>query len=208
MSTAAPTTPSPRNSTTTTHNTHMKRGSIVIREWRTCATRRAVRWTRASWMWRWISRIVLQCSWMSSGGGENGTKWWEVQKAVGSGQKAESGKLTKAEFLLESRQGRNAVVAGARRRRPSRIPQLARARWMRARSMTRVMTVVVVQRLGRCLRAQGKPSAAAEQYRAAVCGGRKVGTDRRCEASSGGVHTDLANVLTDLGRYDEARKED
>ena len=67
--------------------------------------------------------------------------------------------------------------------------------------------MVTQQRLGRCLFDQGRPTQAAEQYHAALMlaqGLEQMDTVRR---AAGGLHTDLAGALADLGQYAAARQE-
>ncbi len=60
---------------------------------------------------------------------------------------------------------------------------------------------VTLERLGRCLRAQGQPAAAAAQYRDALAAAEGLAQTDQVRRATGGLHTDLADVLTDMGQY-------
>ena len=66
---------------------------------------------------------------------------------------------------------------------------------------------VVLGSLGRCLRAQGRPGEAAEVYRQKIEAARRLEQTDEARKTIGAGHTDLADALTDLGRYAAARAE-
>jgi len=67
--------------------------------------------------------------------------------------------------------------------------------------------MVTSTRLGRCLGAQGQPGAAAEVYRRALEATAALEQSEQVRQHAGSLHADLGDVLTDLGRYAEARAE-
>ncbi len=117
------------------------------------------------------------------------------------------GKLTKAEYLLASRQGKTLLSQG----RAAEAEQVFRSLLARmdagAEYETGYERVITLQFLGRCLEAQGKPSAAVEAYRNAFAAAEKLEQTNDVKRTAAVAHQDLADVLTDLGRYDEARNE-
>jgi tetratricopeptide (TPR) repeat protein len=137
-----------------------------------------------------------------------------------------TGKLTKAEFLLESRRGETLLDQG----RAAEAERVFRALLARMPSPPAPLhphpspppragegtgegsevggyeRCVTLGRLGRSLEAQGKPSAAAEAYRDALELADKLEQDDDVRRMIGRRHTDLADVLTELARYDEARE--
>jgi len=138
----------------------------------------------------------------------------QVQQAASSKQQAE-GRLTKAEFVLDSRRGETLLSQG----RAAEAERVFRALLARMPSPPAPLPqagegsevggyerCLTLQGLGRSLGAQGKPSAAAEAYRDALAVAGKLEQTDGVRRMTGTVHTDLADVLRDLARYDEARE--
>lgn len=70
---------------------------------------------------------------------------------------------------------------------------------------TRSDCIATHQRLGRCLGVQGKLTAAVEQFNVALELARSLGRDDNVRETISILHTDLADVLVDLGEYAQAR---
>lgn len=115
--------------------------------------------------------------------------------------------LTKREYLLASQQGQRLRQQG-RAAEAERVFRglLARLEVGAAYEAGYDQTTTLAQ-LGRCLRAQGRPAAAVEHYRSALALVATLEQDQDVKRQTGAYHTDLADVMTDLGRYAEARQE-
>lgn len=156
-----------------------------------------------------------------------------VEKVSREQNAVSSGPLTKAEYLLQSRQGEMLREQGRARDAETlfrallaRIEQTDYA----IRNTDYVYTgdsiefgydlALTLGRLGRSLEDQGRPREAEAEYRRKqavleqLLGGRALPTtglttkdsvDASLWREMGGTHTDLADVLTDQGRYAEAR---
>jgi tetratricopeptide (TPR) repeat protein len=66
---------------------------------------------------------------------------------------------------------------------------------------------VTLGRLGRCLEAQGGPDQAADVYRQELAVLAQLEQSDGVKRLTGAAHSDLADVLRDIGQYGEARKE-
>jgi len=132
----------------------------------------------------------------------------EVIKEVGSLKlEVESGGITKAEYLRESgrgevllQQGRAGEAERVFRALLARLEMGAKDEWGYGRTVT-------LHWLGRCLKAQGKPSVAAEHYRAALKLAETLEQTKNVHREMSVTHTDLADVLRDMGQYAEAEAE-
>ena len=117
------------------------------------------------------------------------------------------GPLTKTAYLAISGRGQQLLDQG----RPHQAGPLflgLLARMEGAGYDTGFDRTVVLVDLGRSLRDQGRAEAAAEVYREALAAlGGLDQTDRAVRRQTGATHTDLADVLTDVGQYDGARVE-
>ena len=135
----------------------------------------------------------------------------EVERAVREGERGSGGegdgKLTKAEFLMESGRGERLWQGG----RAAEAEQLFRRLLGRleggAAYEAGYYRMLTQQRLGRCLEAQGRPTQAAEQYREALKLAQELEQTDTVRRAAGGLHADLADVLSALGQYAAARKE-
>lgn len=129
------------------------------------------------------------------------------------------GALTRAEYLALSRRGEGLLSAGrageaegvfrallARFPSPSLPRQALPSQpgdsspgWAYERAVT-------LHRLGRALKAQGRPAEASEVYRQELDALADHEQSAGVKRQTGAVHTDLADALRDLGRYAEARE--
>ena len=124
------------------------------------------------------------------------------QSLVNSGEK-----LTQAEFLMASQRGETLWSQG----RAAEAEKVFRGLLARMEAganydsgYDRCLTLAL---LGRSLRAQGQPEAAAETHCDALAVAKKLEQTEQVRRMAGKIHTDLADVLTDLARYDEAREQ-
>lgn len=166
---------------------------------------------------RWREREVLMAA---------------VGKGVGS-----TGPLTKTEWMFQSRRGEMLLDAGRARDAEAVFRALLARMEPTADGLTTDDSglttkdfepttdydyALTILRLGRSLRAQGRPGDAEAAYRrelevlATLLGDRALPTtglttkdsgDAALWRQTGAAHTDLADVLTDQGRYPEARAE-
>src|SRR5690606_39093023 len=115
--------------------------------------------------------------------------------------------LTKREYLLASQQGQRLLQQG-RAAEAERVFRglLARLEAGAAYEAGYDQTLIM-RNIGLSLSAQGRPAAAAEQYRAALALAATLEQDKDVKRQTGIYHTDLADALTDLGGYAEARQE-
>jgi len=131
----------------------------------------------------------------------------------------EGGALTRAEYLALSNRGEALRGAGRAREAEqvfrallSRLPPPPTGEGQGEGGAWAYERAVTLGRLGRTLSAQGRPVEAAELYRqklAALAGLEQSESVKRDDVKreAGVTHTDLADVLRDLGRYAEARVE-
>jgi tetratricopeptide (TPR) repeat protein len=133
----------------------------------------------------------------------------EVVKAVNSKQSTvnSGAKLTKAEYLLESRKEQTFLSDGKAVEAERVIRNLLSRMGAEADFDIGFARVTLFVDLGRSLRAQGQATNAAQTYRVALDEAKKLEQSDAVKRKVGFLHTDLADVLTDLGRYDKARKE-
>jgi tetratricopeptide (TPR) repeat protein len=122
----------------------------------------------------------------------------------------EEGELTQAQFVMESQRGERLLQMGqagqAERVFRGLLARMAESHpepvegWGYERMVT-------LTRLGRCLRAQGQPSEAEAHYRQAIKVAEKLEQSEGVKRHIGAIHTDLADVLAEQGRYAQAEKE-
>lgn len=118
----------------------------------------------------------------------------------------EISKLTKAGFLLESRRGETLRTQG-RAVEAERVFRALLARMDAGADYdTGYNRATTLGDVGRCLRAQGKPSAAAEMHKQALVAWAKLQQTDNVRQMQAADHTDLADVLGDLAQYEEAQK--
>ena len=116
--------------------------------------------------------------------------------------------LTKAEFLHRSRRGEMLLDRG----RAAESEQEFRALLERFEDGADYKSTydrgTTLHRLGRSVRAQGRPGAAELEYRRALemLGGMQE-DDAKIRQQTSAIHTDLADAVRDQGRYAEAREE-
>ena len=147
-----------------------------------------------------------------------------VDELMGQRGAEVEGALTRAEYLTLSARGEGLLSAG-RARQAEQVfrellarfpPPVARNQvfpknlvshppeegdpWAYERALT-------LGRLGRALRAQGRPAQAADAYRQELAALADQEQTESVERETGVVHTDLADALRDLGRYAEAREQ-
>ena len=117
------------------------------------------------------------------------------------------GKVTQREVLLESGRGERLYQQG----RAAEAEQVFRALLKRLEGPadydTRYDRANLLGYIGRSLSAQGKKSSAAEFHRKAIEAWSEMEQIENILRSKGIDHTDLADVLTDMGQYAEARSE-
>jgi len=128
----------------------------------------------------------------------------ESQKAK---VKSGSGKLTKAEYLLEAQRGETLWRQGGAVEAERVFRALLGRMDAGAEYDASFDRYITLQGLGRSLHAQGKPSAAADAYRDALAVVGKLEQTKGVRQMAGPVHGDLADVLAELAKYDDARKE-
>lgn len=116
-----------------------------------------------------------------------------------------SGKVTQREFLLESSRGERLLQQG-RAGEAERIFNTLLTRLEEdADYDTRYDQTLLLGYLGRSLRAQGRPSQAVESFRHAISLAEALEQTVSIRQHIGSLYIDFANVLMDLGLYDEAR---
>ena len=116
------------------------------------------------------------------------------------------GKITKREYLMESGRGQRLLQQG----RAGEAEKVFRALLSRLEGDAGEWgyeTTVVFQFLGRCLRAQGRPSQASDYYRRAVALAEKLEQTKDILNHTGKLHNDLADAFADMGKYAEAKDE-
>ena len=124
------------------------------------------------------------------------------QSAVGSGQL-----LTKAEFLMVSQRGEMLRSQGRAAEAEKIFCSLLARMEAGADYDAGYDRCLTLGRLGRSLQAQGKPETAAETYRETLVAAGKLEQKDDVRRMAGAIHTDLADVLRDLARYDDAREQ-
>ncbi len=124
-----------------------------------------------------------------------------------AGTSASGGPLTKTEYLVQSRQGELLWQKG----RAKEAEQIFRGLLARMDIGTDYDGVydraLTLDRLGRCMKSQGRTAEAETEYSRAldVLAGMDQ-KDKNVRRQTGAVHTDLADILSDQGRYSEARE--
>jgi tetratricopeptide (TPR) repeat protein len=132
-----------------------------------------------------------------------------VEKAAGEerGKKKEGEGITQREYLLEYGRGQRLLQQG----RAGEAEQVFRALLARLEGQaaydTRYDQTLILRNIGLSLRAQGRPSLAADFYRRAIVLAEGMEQNKDTKSQISFYHTDLANVLADLGQYVEAKKE-
>ena len=136
----------------------------------------------------------------------------------------EGGALTRAEYLALSNRGEALRGAGRAREAEqvfrallSRLPPPPTGEGQGEGGAWAYERAVTLGRLGRTLSAQGRPVEAADLYRQELAALAHLGQSESVKRDdvkredvkreAGVTHTDLADALTDLGRYAEARAE-
>jgi len=141
----------------------------------------------------------------------------EVEKAIreqgaGSREKTirqseinnqQSNAVTQAEYLMATQQGERLLQQG-RAVQAERVFRDLLARLGDEPSYKRATTLAF---LGRCLEAQGKQSAAAEMQRQHLATLAQLEQTVDIKRQTGAAHTDLADVLAEMGQFDAARRE-
>ena len=130
-----------------------------------------------------------------------------VEEAGKQGNKETGGKISKAEYLLEGQRGEVLLQQGRAREAEGVFRSLLGRLEAGAEYEAGYDRTVTLHRLGRCLDAQGKPTAATEQYRAALKAAEALGQTPQVQREIGACHADLADVLTDMGQYAAAEGE-
>jgi tetratricopeptide (TPR) repeat protein len=125
----------------------------------------------------------------------------------------EDGPLTEAAYLLQSRQGELLLDQGRAAEAEAVFRRLLTRMDAGAAYDTGYDRAQTLGRLGRSLRSQGRPAEAERAYRREleVLDGLErqalpEDTGKAVRRQTGLAHTDLADVLTDQGRYAEARE--
>ncbi|MFZ5910331.1 MAG: tetratricopeptide repeat protein, partial [Chloroflexota bacterium] len=125
--------------------------------------------------------------------------------ALSSVEGKKEGGITKSEFLLESGRGQRLLQQG----RAGEAEKVFRALLARlegeAAYDTRYDQTLILRNIGLSLRAQGRPSQAADFYRRAIGLAEGLEQTDNVRGQIGFYHADLADVLRDLGNYAEAR---
>jgi tetratricopeptide (TPR) repeat protein len=114
-----------------------------------------------------------------------------------------SSTVTQSEFIMKSNEGERLWQMG-RAAEAERVFRDLLARLGEAPSYERAYTLM---NLGRCLKAQGRQGVAAEVYRQELAVLAQLEQDKDVERQTGIAHTDLADVLAEMGQFDAARKE-
>lgn len=145
-------------------------------------------------------------------------RWRERDEVVGMVEKAvsskhakrsvNSGGITKAQFLMEKGRGGRLLQTGraAEAEQASRV-LLARLEGGAAYD-SRYDQTLILRNIGLCLSAQGRPTAAAEQYRKALALLATLDQlNKGVRHQTGVMHADLADVLMAMGQYVAAKQE-
>jgi tetratricopeptide (TPR) repeat protein len=114
-----------------------------------------------------------------------------------------SSTVTQSEFLMLSNQGDRLWQMG----RAGEAEQVFRALLARLGEEPSYERAQTFGRLGRCLESQGRQGAAAEMYQAELAALTPLEQSKDVKRQTGIAHTDLADVLTDMGQFDAARQE-
>ena len=112
-------------------------------------------------------------------------------------------RVPQSEFMMQSQQGERLLQLG----RAGEAERVFRALLARLGEEPSYERAVTLARLGRCLRAQGRQGAAAEMYRAELAVLAQLEQSKDVKRQTGIAHTDLADVLRDMGQFDAARQE-
>jgi tetratricopeptide (TPR) repeat protein len=116
-------------------------------------------------------------------------------------------KITKREYLLESGRGERLLQQG----RAAQAEQVFRALLSRLEGQaaydTRYDQTLVLGYLGRCLRAQGRHSQAADCYRRALALAGTLEQTENAKHQISAYHADLADTLAFSGLYADAKQE-
>ncbi|NOZ27623.1 MAG: tetratricopeptide repeat protein [Chloroflexi bacterium] len=122
-------------------------------------------------------------------------------------RRGNEGLLTKAEFLLESQRGEMLRSRGQAREAEGVFRRLLALMDAGADYDTGYDRCLTLGRLGRSLAAQGRAGEAEAVYRQKLAALAALEQTDQVRRETGIVHTDLADVLRDQGRYAEARAE-
>ena len=122
-----------------------------------------------------------------------------------------SAAITKAEFLLQSRQGETLLQQGQAQQAEALFRALlarlaAGAAYDNQVELDYDMAMTQA-RLGRCLAAQGRPQQAIAWHRKAIAGFERLGqTNQSAKEMLGVVFADLGDCLAGFGQFDEAQR--
>lgn len=118
-----------------------------------------------------------------------------------------SGKITQRETIAEIGRGERLLQQG----RAAEAEQVFRALLSRLEGEsdydTRYDQTLILGYLGRCLRAQGRPTQATDFYRRAIVLGETLEQTDSNKLQFSIYHTDLGDIFRDSGQYEKARTE-
>jgi tetratricopeptide (TPR) repeat protein len=133
----------------------------------------------------------------------------EVERAVNSNQLSvvSDGKITKPQFVMETGRGERLLQQG----RAGEAEKIFRALLLRLEGEadydTRDDQAMILGYLGRCLRAKGNPSVAVDYYRRAIALEETLDQTENIRRDVATNHNDIADVLTAMGQYADAKNE-
>jgi tetratricopeptide (TPR) repeat protein len=127
----------------------------------------------------------------------------EAERLAARAQAASGDEGSRAWFLAQTQRGEQLLASG-RVAEAVKVFQAILARLGSAPSYERALTLVY---LGRCFGRSGRPDRAVASHREAFEVIGELNQNDRVKYVKGGNHKDLADVLSDLGQYAEARKE-
>jgi tetratricopeptide (TPR) repeat protein len=132
----------------------------------------------------------------------------ELQRKIAAIQFDGAGGITKAEYLRLNGRGEALRQAGRAVEAEKLFRDLLTRLEAGAAYDSSYDQAYLLWNLGRCLAAQGRPVQAIEQHRRALAGLEVLSaTDTAVKQMIGAVHTDLADLHTVLGHYDDAENE-
>ena len=126
--------------------------------------------------------------------------------ARSAGPKGVDGSITKAEYLLLSRQGDTLWQQGRAQQAEGLFRELL-ARLEAGADYEPAYDIAMTQmRVGRCLKAQGRPLQAIEWHQKAITGFERLSHENKSgQRMLGVVFADLGDNLAAIGRFDEAQ---
>ena len=116
-------------------------------------------------------------------------------------------RITKSEYHLERGRGERLLRQGRAGDAEEVFHALMASLEREADYDTRYDQTIILQNIGLCLRAQGRPSQAADCYRRAIALTDELEQTRQVKLNMAGFHFFLANIYLDEGRYYDAKKE-